>query len=133
MGSAYLSPDGKRVVVVYVNMGSATGVNLNVSGQSAAKSIQLYRTSETENLKHITGSYTLGGRRIVVPKKSVSTFVIDFDEPIASGIAHVAADSKVNDNRIYNLNGQVMQAQDLKDGQLAKGIYIQNGKKFVVK
>ena len=132
MGSAYLSPDGKRVVVVYVNMGSATGVNLNVSGQSAAKSIQLYRTSETENLKHIVGSYTFG-TRILVPKKSVSTFVIDFDEPIASGIAHVAADSKVNDNRIYNLNGQVMQAQDLKDGQLAKGIYIQNGKKFVVK
>ena len=132
MGSAYLSPDGKRVVVVYVNMGSATGVNLNVSGQSAAKSIQLYRTSETENLKHIVGSYTFG-TRILVPKKSVSTFVIDFDEPIASGIAHVAADSKVNDNRIYNLNGQMMQTQDLKDGQLAKGIYIQNGKKFVVK
>ena len=67
MGSAYLSPDGKRIVVVYVNMGSATGVNLNVSGQSAAKSIQLYRTSETENLKHIAGSYTLGAR-ILVPK-----------------------------------------------------------------
>lgn len=132
MGSAYLSPDGKRIVVVYVNMGSATGVNLNVSGQSAAKSIQLYRTSETENLKHIAGSYTLGAR-ILVPKKSVSTFVIDFDEPIASGIAQIALDSQVDDNRIYNLNGQMIQTQDLKDGHLAKGIYIQNGKKFIVK
>ena len=71
MGSAYISPDGKRIVVVYVNMGAATGVKLNVGGHATAKEINLYRTSETENLKHIAETYTLG-QRILIPKKSAA-------------------------------------------------------------
>lgn len=132
MGSAYLSPDGKRLVIVYVNMGSATGVKINVNGQSSAKDIHLYRTSATENLKNIVGTYALGNR-IMIPAKSVNTIVIDFENGITNGIADVKQKSTKNDSRIYNINGQLVKANEQDTKVLAKGVYIQNGKKFIVK
>jgi len=132
MGSAYLSPDGKRLVIVYVNMGSATGVKINVNGQSIAKDIHLYRTSATENLKNIVGTYALGNR-IMIPAKSVNTIVIDFENGITNGIADVKQKSTKNDSRIYNINGQLVKANEQDTKVLAKGVYIQNGKKFIVK
>ena len=135
MGSAYLSADGKQLVLVYVNMGAATGVNINVDGQTQAKSIRLYRTSETENLKNITGEYTLGNR-IMIPKKSVSTFVIDFENSITpTGINAIVKDYTPQSQEIYTLDGK-----KVSDGtntevkaHLPKGVYIQNGKKFIIK
>jgi O-glycosyl hydrolase len=132
MGSAYLSPDGKRLVIVYVNMGSATGVKINVNGQSNAKDIHLYRTSATENLKNIVGTYALGNR-IMIPAKSVNTFVVDFEDTITSGIANVKTESSVKDARIYNINGQLVNTKVQDINTLHKGVYIQNGKKFIVK
>lgn len=132
MGSAYLSPDGKRLVIVYVNMGSATGVKIKVNGQSNAKDIHLYRTSATENLKNIVGTYALGNR-IMIPAKSVNTFVVDFEDTITSGIANVKTESSVKDARIYNINGQLVNTKVQDINTLHKGVYIQNGKKFIVK
>ena len=132
MGSAYLSPDGKRLVIVYVNMGSATGVKINVNGQSSAKDIHLYRTSATENLKNIVGTYALGNR-IMIPAKSVNTIVIDFENGITNGIANVKQESAKKDSRIYNINGQLVKANEQDTKVLPKGVYIQNGKKFIVK
>ena len=132
MGSAYISPDGKRVVVVYVNMGTATGVKLNIDGVSEAKDIHLYRTSAKENLQNITGSYTLGNR-IMIPAKTVSTFVIDFSEPVSSGISTILSKPQAQDGNIYNLNGQLVKSHATSTEGLAKGIYIQNGKKFIIK
>ena len=132
MGSAYLSPDGKRLVIVYVNMGSATGVKINVNGQSNAKDIHLYRTSATENLKNIVGTYALGNR-IMIPAKSVNTIVIDFENGITNGIADVKQKSTKNDSRIYNINGQLVNTKVQDINTLHKGVYIQNGKKFIVK
>ena len=132
IGSAYLSPDGKRLVIVYVNMGSATGVKINVNGQSSAKDIHLYRTSATENLKNIVGTYALGNR-IMIPAKSVNTFVVDFEDTITSGIANVKTESSVKDARIYNINGQLVNTKVQDINTLHKGVYIQNGKKFIVK
>lgn len=52
LGSAYVSPDGKRIVAVYVNMSdSSLGVKLNIDGVSSAK-ISRYTTDESNNLKH---------------------------------------------------------------------------------
>ena len=132
MGSAYVSPDGKRIVVVYVNMGSATGVNLNVDGQESAKNISLYRTSETENLKHIDGTYALG-QRIMIPKKSVSTFVIDFDEAVTA-IQGVYADAKTesHDNNVYTLDGKVIRKNAGSLDGLECGTYLWKGKKIVI-
>lgn len=132
MGSAYVSPDGKQVVVVYVNMGTATGVSLNIEGTSSVKDIHLYRTSAKENLQNITGSYSLGSR-IMIPSKTVSTFVIDLDEPVSNGIANITSRHPSEDGNIYNLNGQLVKSHATSLKGLEKGIYIQNGKKFIVK
>lgn len=128
-----MSPDGKRIVVVYVNMGTATGVNLNVEGQTAAKQISLYRTSETENLKHIAGTYTLG-ERIMIPKKSVSTFVIDFDEG-ETGIEgrHADKTAAARNNNVYTLDGQLVRADTHQLEGLNSGVYILNGNKILIK
>ena len=133
MGSAYMSPDGKRIVVVYVNMGAATGVNLNVEGQTAAKQISLYRTSATENLKHIAEKYTLG-ERIMIPQKSVSTFVIDFGEG-ETGIEGIHADktAAAHNNNVYTLDGQLVRANAHKLEGLNSGVYILNGNKILIK
>ncbi|WP_308263371.1 glycoside hydrolase [Prevotella sp.] len=133
MGSAYISPDGKRIVVVYVNMGAATGVKLNVDGHTTAKEINLYRTSETENLKHIAETYTLG-QRILIPKKSVSTFVIDFDETetgIEGGIHAGKADDA--SNNVYTLDGQLVRTDAQSIEGLNSGVYIRNGNKILIK
>ncbi len=133
MGSAYVSPDGKRIVAVYVNMGSATGVMLNVDGQSAAKQINLYRTSETENLKHIAGTYTLG-QRIMIPKKSVSTFVIDFDSPVtAINGVRTDNDAATQDTNVYSLDGKMVKAQATSLAGLPSGVYVWKGSKIAVK
>lgn len=133
MGSAYMSPDGKRIVVVYVNMGAATGVNLNVEGQTAAKQISLYRTSATENLKHIDEKYTLG-ERIMIPQKSVSTFVIDFGEG-ETGIEGIHADktAAARNNNVYTLDGQLVRADAHQLEGLNSGVYILNGNKILIK
>lgn len=133
MGSAYMSPDGKRIVVVYVNMGAATGVNLNVEGQTAAKQISLYRTSATENLKHIDEKYTLG-ERIMIPQKSVSTFVIDFGEG-ETGIEGIHADktAAARNNNVYTLDGQLVRTDAHQLEGLNSGVYILNGNKILIK
>ncbi len=135
MGSAFISPDGKRLVLVYVNMGSTTGVKLEVEGQASAKSIHLYRTSATECLKNITDTYSLGSR-ILIPSQTVNTFVIDFENSlVATGIRPIVNEQPLDNQTIYNLEGKKMAEGNNKDkvSQLPQGIYIQNGKKFIIK
>lgn len=132
-GSAYLSPDGKRVVMVYVNMTSTQlAVRPSVEGQTAAKDINVYRTSESENLKHVANTYSLG-RLIPVPAKSVVTIVADFDENVNTGISNITTDTSAQDGAIYSLEGKLVRVQGASSDELPKGIYILNGKKFVVK
>ena len=133
LGSAYISPDGKRIVTVYVNMSSSQqSVRLNVNGQSAAKEINVYRTSSSENLKHINSSYTLG-KLIPIPAKSVVTIVADFEKNVNTAISNITANSAEKDGAIYSIDGTMVREQGASSDGLAKGIYIQNGKKFVVK
>jgi hypothetical protein len=58
-----------------------------------------------------------------IPAKSVVTVVATLGN--SSGISTIKADSK-NDNKIYSLGGQLL-------NNPPKGIYIKNGKKYVVK
>ena len=132
LGSAYLSPDGKRIVLVYVNMmASQNSVRINIEGQKAAKDINVYRTSAKENLKHIKSSFSLD-KLIAIPTKSVVTIVIDFEDAINTGISHIKAD-KAGSNDIYSIEGKLVRKHADSTEGLAKGIYIQNGKKFVIK
>ena len=132
LGAAYLSPDGKRIVLVYVNMmASQNSVRINIEGQKAAKDINVYRTSAKENLKHIKSSFSLD-KLIAIPTKSVVTIVIDFEDAINTGISHIKAD-KAGSNDIYSIEGKLVRKHADSTEGLAKGIYIQNGKKFVIK
>ena len=53
------------------------------------------------------------------------TFVGDLDELIAAKVE--AANMESRNDAIYDLNGRRV------EGQLPKGIYINNGKKYIVK
>ncbi len=132
LGSAFMSADGKRVVMVYVNMqNSQNSVRINVEGQTEAKDINVYRTSETESLKHVNSAFSLG-KLIAIPAKSVVTIVADFDNAIYTGINKVT-DCRSNNGAIYSIDGIRQRSSSEGSEGLPKGIYIQNGKKFVVK
>lgn len=131
LGSAYISPDGKRVVAVYVNMASsATGVKLNVSGETSAK-ISVYRTSETESLKAIGGEFKLG-TRIAIPKKSVTTIVIDLGDA-SSAIDDIKAVDLAGDGNVYTPSGVLVRRDTESLDGLPRGLYIYNGKKILVR
>ncbi len=134
MGSAYVSPDGKRLVAVYVNMGSSdVKVTMNVDGQSKASSFLRYRTSSNNKLKYIKSSTANLGKTISLPTKSINTFVMDFDTPILDGIDHVTVDDHATDDNIYSIDGRLVRHDASSAEGLAKGIYVRNGKKFIVK
>ena len=132
LGSAFMSADAKRVVMVYVNMQSSqNSVRINVDGQSTAKDINVYRTSETESLKHVNSTFSLG-KLIAIPAKSVVTVVVDFDNAINTGISQVT-DTQHTDGAIYSIDGMRLRDKGEYTEGLAKGIYIQKGKKFIIK
>ena len=112
-------------------MASQNSVRINIEGQKAAKDINVYRTSAKENLKHIKSSFSLD-KLIAIPTKSVVTIVIDFEDAINTGIRHIKAD-KAGSNDIYSIEGKLVRKHADSTEGLAKGIYIQNGKKFVIK
>ena len=57
-----------------------------------------------------------------------SSYATEIEQPeIPSGIADIPTDKRQDSQQIYNLNGQAVQ------GALAPGIYIKNGRKFIIK
>lgn len=133
LGSAYLSPDGKRLVMVYVNMmDTQNSVRINVDGQATTKDINLYRTSEKENLKHINSTYSLG-KLIAIPAKSVVTIVADFTDAISTDINHTTTVARNHDDAIYSIEGKKMRSKGESSEGLPQGIYIKNGKKMIIK
>ncbi len=50
-----------------------------------------------------------------------------------TGIQGIVDDLNARESNIYNLNGQLVRANANSRNGLAKGVYIQNGKKFIVK
>lgn len=72
-GSAYLSPDGKRLVAVYTNMGSKPVIlDTTLAGYNAA-SARSYTTSASKSLQEAA----LGSDRPVLDPESVTTIVYD--------------------------------------------------------
>lgn len=109
-----------------------SGVILNTSG--AAVEYGDIGVGFSEDYKQI---WTYSNVDIVAPFKAEATFCFEIDskryiihatlldpESYAAGIEGISADKK--DGKIYNLQGQEVAAP-------AKGIYIMNGKKFLVK
>ena len=63
----------------------------------------------------------------IAKANAISSYVIDVEQPYSdvTGIRETLA--QVGDGRVYNLKGQVVQ------GTLAPGVYVKNGRKFIVK
>ncbi|RNC65992.1 glycoside hydrolase [Proteiniphilum sp. X52] len=74
-GSAWISPDKKRLAVVYTNMtGKSIAIDLNVTGLGRYSSVKQYTTSRTQDLRENTPS----GEETVIDPLSVTTFVYEF-------------------------------------------------------
>ena len=57
-----------------------------------------------------------------------SSYTTEIEQPeVQTGISVIPMESRQESQQIYNLNGQAVQ------GALAPGIYIKNGRKFVIK
>ena len=135
MGSAYLSPDGNRIVMVFVNMGSVRRIVPNVVGISDAHSVKCYETYELSTQK---GTLTLNkntsyapqrlGRQFRIRKNSVTTMVIDIDQ--TDGIKGTSAAMPANDKGIYAIDGRKVSSGNSADN-LPKGLYIVNGVKVL--
>jgi O-glycosyl hydrolase len=121
MGSSWLSPDGNTLVTVLVNM-NRTSRNISLSlADKSIESIKTYLTNKINNLR-LTPALS-DASNMEIPARSVVTVVATLGS--SSGINTIKTDNK-NDNRIYSLSGQLI-------NNPSKGIYIKNGKKYVVK
>lgn len=70
----------------------------------------------------------------MIPKKSVSTFVIDFDAPVTA-INGVRTDNaaSAHDTNVYSLDGKMVKPQATSLDGLASGVYVWKGSKIAVK
>ena len=81
------------------------------------------------------GRYPDGNKQVytmnvptIAKANSYSSYATEIEQPgAANGIADIPMDTRHDSQQIYNLNGQVVQ------GALAPGIYIKNGRKFIIK
>ena len=122
MSSSWLSPDGNTLVSVLVNMSRGSRhVNLALSG-SQITGVKTYVTDKEHDLQY---DATLSDAAdMQIPARSVVTVVMSLTQ--SSGISDVKALPTVNDGKIWSLSGrQVNNPQ--------KGIFIRNGKKYILK
>ena len=129
MGTAWLSPDAKRAVVVFVNNGTiAKGVRFTTDDLGASiTTVSKYVTDATHALSLDT---TLPeafspDTRIVIPQRAVATLVFDLDA--TNGITSTENRQTTNAG-VYSLYG--VKVADTTD-HLPPGVYITNGKKFI--
>lgn len=121
MASSWLSPDGGSLVTVLVNMSRTTRkINLAPAGR-AVLTTKSYVTDKDHNLTRDASMQDAADMQI--PARSVVTVVMSLGE--ASGIKTVQQSEHL-DNKIYTLFGQQVTSPK-------KGIYIKNGKKYIVK
>ena len=121
LGSSWLSPDGKQLVTVLVNMSRSTRkIDMALTGNSI-ESVKAYVTDKDRNLE--LDATLDDAANMEIPARSVVTTVMNLGE--SSGI-HTVEKATINDNKVYTLTGQQTKTP-------RKGIYIKNGKKYVVK
>ena len=122
MSTAYLSPDGKQMVVVMVNMSRARRTaNLSITGFEA-KDFKKYVTDKDHDLS--LDSSDNGVSSIAIPSRSVTTVVINADG--TSDIEDITiVDKEQQPSRTYNLKGMEVKGN-------GKGIVIKNGKKEII-
>ena len=80
-----------------------------------------------DNVEYISLAANAGGVVSTITNNAATTTVTAYKQT-STGIGEIKA-AATGDNRVYNLNGQYMGTGK----KLPRGIYVQNGKKFVVK
>lgn len=124
LGSAWLSPDGTQLVTVLVNMKrSDRKVNLELA-KGTVQEVKTYVTDKDRDLRLDTSLTDPANMQI--PARSVVTVVMQLKETLGIQSLPATSTASKNDGRIYNLSG-------LQVSKAGKGIYIKNGKKFVVR
>lgn len=97
-----------------------------------------YLISNKGKWYHVTSDYAVKGFRAWIEAKNVSNdikFDIDgVDGGDLTDIDGIENDLNVNtDNKVYNMNGQLVRNGSASLEGLPKGVYIVNGKKYIVK
>ena len=122
----------------YVKLGDnkkipANSYVLNGNNVGGTAGLWYYRTVETASpgfrgwLELITSANTHAKQL----EYSVDGEVHTLDMP--TSIQDIVDDLNASESNIYNLNGQLVRSNASSHDGLAKGVYIQNGKKFIVK
>lgn len=121
MGSSWLSPDGKTLVSVLVNMSrSNRKIDLSAVGATISDT-KAYVTDKDHDLQL---SATLQNPAdMEIPARSVVTVVMSLGG--ATAISEIKSERPADD-RLYSLTGQSVKTP-------RKGIYIKNGKKIIVR
>ena len=129
MASSWLSPDEKTLVTVFVNMEqNSRKVTLTVA-DNAIESIKTYLTDKNYSLKYQPKLNDASNMEI--PARSVVTVVTtlsnstDIHAVLAPKHRNVAP-KHCDNNKIYALDGRLSTHPQ-------KGVYIQNGKKSMIK
>ncbi len=121
MASSWVSADGNTLVSVFVNMNRISRkIGLTIEGRSN-KGVKTYVTDKDHDLQYIAALNDASD--LEIPSRSVVTVVMTLGE--SSGISDIRAE-RAADNKIYSLGGQQVSSPQ-------KGIYIKNGKKYIVK
>lgn len=120
MCSAYISPDGKKTVCVFVNMSKEKRtVNLSLLNTETG-SFKKYVTNITTNLKLDNSDPQLSSLSLTA--RSVTTLVIDNASDTAVG--EIKADGRRGSDKVYDLRGIMAR-------NTTKGLYIYKGRTTV--
>lgn len=141
-------PDPERIVDPQGSFSNSTGCKIQMFGtyQMASAPAKAYAFSNGK-LYHITTDMPIKGFRCwIEDKHQMGTSSSAPRHPLGTYIGGVSdettaidwvygeyGDEKTGDGKIYNVNGQVVGTDKTALSTLPKGIYVVNGKKFVVK
>ena len=129
LGSAWLSPYENEAVAVLVNMSYARRkVDLSMTAGDVGE-VRTYVTDRSRNLRLDTSLQDL--HNLELPPRSVVTMVIGLED--ASDIANINHSPLNIEHSIYDLQGRKIINGQMVNGKLPKGIYINSGRKVLVK
>ena len=121
LGSAWLSPDGKTLVSVLVNMSrSSRKIDLSATG-ATVNSTKAYVTDKDNDLQ--LSSTLTNPADMEIPARSVVTVVMGIEG--GSGVGAIKAE-RTPTGKTYSLSGQQVKSA-------GKGVYIRDGKKIVLR
>ena len=131
LGSAYMAPDGSRIVAVFVNMGNdGCTVSVGVDGLAEGTevtSVEKFVTDKRTTLKRATPDESIG--TVSLTARSVTTVVLNLgtDSAVKGITASDGADAaSALNGAVYTLDGRKVDDA----ARMHRGVYIRDGKKL---